>query len=122
MTMEIYILIMLALLFVKHWYVDFVNQSIEEVQTKGIYGRWPGICHSLKHGFGTWLVFWITTAEPVFALFIGLIDFVLHYHIDWVKMKWGNRDIQNPRFWNHLGLDQLAHYLTYLGLVYIAIV
>ena len=122
MTMEIYVLFMLALLFVKHWYVDFVNQTMDEVQQKGHYGRWLGIRHSLKHGFGTWLVFWITTAEPVFALFVGLIDFVLHYHIDWAKMNWGNRDIQDPKFWNHLGLDQLIHYLTYLGLVYLAII
>ena len=120
--MEIYVLFMLALLFVKHWYVDFVDQTMDEVQQKGHYGRWLGIRHSLKHGFGTWLVFWITTADPAFALIVGLIDFVLHYHIDWAKMNWGNRDIQNPKFWNHLGLDQLAHYLTYLALVYLAII
>lgn len=122
MIMETYILIILALLFVKHWYVDFVNQSMDEVQNKGVYGQWLGMRHSLKHGIGTWIVFWFATDEPIFSLTLGMLDFVLHYHIDWAKMNWGNRDIQNPKFWNHLGLDQLAHYLTYLTLVYLAII
>jgi hypothetical protein len=58
-------------------------------------------------GIGVWI-----------AVFMAFIDFVLHYHIDWAKMNWGNRDMQNPKFWAHLGLDQLAHYLTYLIIVW----
>ncbi len=117
--MDVFILFTLALLNVKHWYVDFANQTMDEVQNKGIYGRWLGIRHSLKHGFGTWLVIWAMTVDPVLALGLGMLDFVLHYHIDWAKMNYGNRDIQNPLFWNHLGLDQMAHQLVYLILVYL---
>lgn len=112
------IYLVLGCLFVKHWYVDFVDQTMDEVNAKGIYLKWAGVRHSLKHGVGTLLIlmscgfgFWIST-------FLGLIDFVVHYHIDWLKMNFGNRDITTPQFWNHLGLDQLAHYFTYLFLVW----
>ena len=109
-----------VLLFVKHWYIDFVNQSMEEVNGKGIYGNWLGIRHSLKHGAATALVFLFLGCGLIIAPLLGLIDFVIHYHTDWSKMNYGNRDITTPQFWNHLGLDQLVHYLTYLGLVYAA--
>ena len=116
MTTEIFIA--LALLFVKHWYIDFVDQNDTEVSHKGIYGDWIGMGHSLKHGFGTILVFLAVDPFPVNVLLLGLIDAVVHYHVDWTKMKFGNRDISTKAFWAQLGLDQLAHYFTYLFLVW----
>lgn len=113
------ILFVLILLQIKHWYVDFVNQSEEEVKHKGIYLDWIGVKHSLKQGIATACVFVLFT-NIFFALFVGLIDFVLHYHIDWAKMNYGNRDITTPDFWAHLGLDQMAHQITYIGLVFLA--
>ena len=115
------IFITLALLFIKHWYVDFVIQTDDEVQHKGIYGDWQGIKHSLKHGVATLVIFKVIGAAPIIAMAIAILDGVAHYHIDWTKMNYGNRDIQTPQFWNHLGLDQLAHYLTYLIAVWLII-
>jgi hypothetical protein len=51
------------------------------------------------------------------VLWLSLLDFVAHYHIDWAKMNWGQRDTRHPSFWAHLGLDQMAHHLTYVGIV-----
>jgi len=118
------IFILLGLLFVKHWYIDFVNQSMEEVQGKGIYGNAHGIMHSIKHGLGTLLIFWAFTGEFEYSVIIGLIDFALHYHIDWAKIninKKFNYTTENPKFWMWLGLDQLLHSLTYLMLVWLAV-
>jgi hypothetical protein len=115
------ILLTLALLFVKHWYVDFVNQDEDEVKHKGIYLHWIGVRHSLKHGLITAFIFSFVLVDTEFALLLGMADFLLHYHIDWIKMNYSNRDITTPQFWNHLGLDQLAHYLVYLGLVWVMV-
>lgn len=117
------VLLVLALLQVKHWYIDFVNQTNDEVASKGIYGDRQGIMHSAKQGLGTVLAVSIvvTPAYFFFALVCGIIDFVLHYHIDWAKMNYGNRDITTPQFWNHLGLDQMAHQLTYLFIIWMMI-
>ena len=108
----------LFLLFVKHWYIDFVNQNQEEVNNKGKYGKWLGIRHSFKHGLATAGIFIFLDIEVDFAVILGIVDFVVHYHVDWIKMRFGNRDITTPAFWNQLGLDQLAHYTTYLALVW----
>lgn len=115
------LLLFLVLLQVKHWYVDFVNQSAEEVQSKGIYGDRAGINHSAKHGLGTFIVVLIVAgwAYVIWAIVVALIDFATHYNIDWLKMNYGNRDIQTPAFWNHLGLDQMAHQIVYAGLAWI---
>jgi hypothetical protein len=111
--MSVEILIILILLQIKHWYIDFVNQSDEEVKHKGIYLDWRGVKHSAKHGLATAIIFalWVT---PIVAIIYGIVDFILHYHIDWTKMNHGNRDITTPAFWNHLGLDQMAHQLSYV--------
>jgi len=109
---------LLALLYVKHWYIDFVNQTSEEVAGKGIYGNWQGIKHSLKHGIATVIVMLIASVNWPSAVILGIVDFVTHYHIDWTKMNYGNRDINSPAFWNHLGLDQMAHNFVYLFIVW----
>lgn len=114
------VIIAFALLFIKHWYVDFVNQDMEEVNHKGIYFHWTGMKHSAKQGVATMIIFMLLGAESPFVL--GMMDFLIHYHVDWAKMNYGNRDITTPQFWNHLGLDQLAHYMTYLLLVWMATV
>ena len=124
--MNNYIFGFLILLQVKHWYIDFVNQSYEEIANKGNYLDWRGIKHSLKHGLATTalsiLVFGLD--YWFFSAVIGLIDFVLHYHIDWLKSRINNRKgytSAQPEFWHLLGADQLAHQLTYIGLVWLTV-
>ena len=118
MNSEQWLLITLGLLFIKHWIVDFVIQTDAEVQHKGIYGDLTGIQHSFKHTVGSMIVFLLAGLEPEWIVFFALLDGLLHYHIDWLKMNYGNRDIRTPQFWRDLGLDQLAHYIVYLILVY----
>ena len=118
------ILAILALLQIKHWYVDFVNQSMDEVNNKGTYWHWTGMKHSVKQGIGTFVCVWaiVGYAYIPFAIIVGLIDFVLHYNIDWAKMNINRRygyTIEMPQFWLWLGADQLAHALTYLWLVWL---
>lgn len=108
--------IILILLQIKHWYVDFVNQTDEEVKHKGIYLDWRGVKHSFKHGVATFAVLLLFTPFS-WAFVLAAFDFILHYHIDWIKMNYGNRDITTPAFWNHLGLDQMAHQIVYILIV-----
>lgn len=118
------IFILLGLLFIKHWYIDFINQSMEEVVGKGIYGNAHGLMHSIKHGVGTFLIMFVFIADPLMAVILGFIDFATHYHIDWAKIninKKYNYTTENPKFWAWLGADQLAHSLTYLGLVWLIV-
>lgn len=118
------IFILLALLFIKHWYIDFVNQSNEEVQGKGIYGNAHGLMHSIKHGVATFIIFWAFALSWPFAVIVGFLDFFTHYHIDWAKMNINKRwhyTIEQKPFWIWLGADQLAHSLTYITLVWLTV-
>ena len=109
-------MILLMLLLIKHWYVDFVLQTNEMVKGKAIYGNMDGISHSFQHALFTMLIVCVYEDPPI-ALIVGLFDGITHYHIDWMKMNWGCRDIADPKFWSHLGLDQLAHQLCYLIII-----
>lgn len=116
------ILLMFALQ-VKHYYADFVIQTYAQTVRKGIYRDPVGISHSLDHVIGSLVVLGIC------SLFIHLslplivtlcfAEGILHYHIDWTKVHFGIKDITKPLFWNQFGMDQLAHQVTYLGMVYL---
>lgn len=117
--MEISIAIFyLYLLHLKHLYIDFFNQTPNEVLEKGNYGSWLGIWHSLNHGIFTFAIF-IIPLGFINSLFLGLLDFIIHYHVDWLKMQ-GTRDTKDPKFWQYLGLDQFAHVVTYLLIIGLA--
>jgi hypothetical protein len=113
-------MLVLLLLQLKHWYIDFVAQTPEMVAGKGIYGNPKGVLHSAQHSLATFVIL-LFFVSPLFAVLLAAFDFVTHYHIDWVKMNYGCRDIQNPKFWNHLGLDQMAHQIVYLLIASIAL-
>lgn len=111
----------LVMLQIKHWLFDFVYQTDQEILYKGTYGDWRGIMHSAKHGFATVCVLIMCMVDLQWAYVIGAIEFVLHYHIDWLKMNWGCGNMKDPKFWNHLGLDQMAHQLCYVFYVWIIV-
>ena len=114
------VFILLGLLFVKHWFADFVVQFDYMVEQKGLYGAAGGIHHAGIHALFTMLCFIPFLALP-YSMVLGAIDGVVHYHIDWLKMRI-NRirqlNVTKGEFWLWLGTDQLAHSLTYLALVY----
>jgi hypothetical protein len=114
----------LFLLFVKHFVCDFPLQTSPWMyRNKGTYMHMGGIAHSAIHAVGTWLVlFFFIGAQQ--ALLYALLDFVLHYHIDWAKLHLNKRYDWRPDnsnwFWILLGFDQLAHHITYFVIIYYA--
>lgn len=112
-------LILVALLFTKHFVVDFPLQTKFQWSNKGTYGHAGGILHAGIHGFATWLcLFWFA---PEAAVYLSFLDFVIHYHIDWIKMnlnaKMGWKPDNSEYFWWLLGADQFLHAMTYVFLV-----
>lgn len=116
-----YILLILVLFQIKHWYIDFVNQSEEEVAHKGTYLDWRGMKHSIKQGIWTAVILYFFI-QIEFAFFFGILDFLIHYHTDYCKMHYGNRDIKTKQFWAQLGLDQMVHQLTYILIIFLIVV
>ena len=102
---------------IKHFICDYPLQTAYQLQNKGTYLHPGGILHSGIHALGTMTAFLIV--PPSFALGLGIVvgEFLLHYHIDWLKVQimrrtgWKSSDSQ---FWWAIGADQLLHHLTYL--------
>jgi hypothetical protein len=112
------IILVLFLLQIKHFVADFMLQTDQMVMEKGTYGARWGIYHSAIQAFGTFLALaWI---HPFLGLVTAVFDFLAHYHIDWAKMNINNHYGYTPKdreFWFWLGLDQLAHQLTYVLII-----
>lgn len=109
----------------KHFFLDFIFQFPYHYQNKGKYGHPGGISHALLHSTGTLIIVMIFFI-PVSGLLLALIlygEFVIHYHVDWAKVNiskklgWGPNT--SDYYWWLLGLDQLLHYLTYVGIMLI---
>jgi len=109
------IIICLILFQIKHYLVDFHLQSQDQIRTKGTYGNMVGLGHTLEHTLGTTMVLLpFLWTHPVILLACSFFDTIIHYHVDYCKMRYGIKDITQPKFWHQLGQDQLAHQLTYL--------
>jgi len=114
-------IMILVLLFSKHFIVDFPLQTPYQWMNKGTYGHAGGLLHASLHALGTLLVFLFVNASLEGAIILALIDGFIHYHIDWAKMKLNSyyqwKADKHPQFWTLLGLDQYLHALTYILLV-----
>jgi len=112
------IILLIFLLQVKHCYADFVIQTYKQTVHKGIYRDPIGISHSVDHVWTSLvalLVFsFFYTTNPFTIMWLCIAEGILHYHIDFVKVKFGSKDQTKPIFWAQFGLDQLAHQVTYL--------
>lgn len=118
------------LLQTKHLIVDWCWQPPYEFMNKGTYGHWGGIRHALKNAIGTALImamivqFGLAQSMLVAAMtfvLVLVVDFVLHYHIDWAKMNinrhYGLEPTKHANFWRLTGFDQFLHQITYVGIV-----
>lgn len=112
------VLFLLFLLQVKHYYADFVIQTYTQTVRKGIYRDIVGISHSIDHVWSTMVALFVFSffyhISPALIIIISFIEGLVHYHIDFLKVKLGTKDLTKPLFWNQFGMDQLAHQLTYL--------
>lgn len=118
------ILLLVASLQVKHFICDGPLQTRAMVESKGHYGRALGLLHGFIHAVGTLLVLAGFGFSVSAALLLGLLDFVIHYHVDFIKenvvRKAGWTPTQAP-FWWALSADQTAHQLTYLLITYLVL-
>jgi hypothetical protein len=114
-----------AVLAVKHTIADFFLQTPYQYLNKGIYGHPGGLLHAGIHIALTVPVFLVLApSSPLLAIVVLAGELIAHYHIDWLKEGFNRRGSLTPQtkgFWHTLGLDQLAHMLTYVAIVYVLV-
>ena len=118
------VLLVLVVLTTKHLFFDFFTQSLSQIKNKRIYGHRDGLLHAAGHAAGTCLAFLIIT--PSLAVGIGIVvgEFILHYHIDWLKEEVGHamKLRQDQReYWWAFGIDQWLHQMTYIGIAFVLV-
>jgi hypothetical protein len=119
-------IVLLFLLQIKHWYADFKIQTYMQTVKKGIWLNPVGLSHSVDHMWGSMLALLVFSAimTPIIwwlIIVIAIAEAIIHYLIDFTKVKFGCKDNTNPMFWNQFGLDQLAHQTCYLLIVLLLI-
>ncbi|RYD64578.1 MAG: DUF3307 domain-containing protein [Verrucomicrobiaceae bacterium] len=108
----------------KHLIIDWIWQPPYEHQNKGIYGHWGGIQHAFKNAIGTATAVGaaFSFASGPLVLLVFVFDFIVHYHIDWMKKqvvaRYDLHPMKDPEFWWATGVDQFAHQLTYLFILW----
>jgi hypothetical protein len=110
-----------AILSVKHAVADFFLQTPYQYLNKGVYGHPGGLLHAGIHAALTTPAFLVLAPASVLTGSVILAgEFIAHYHIDWLKEGFVKGRILTPEtagYWHALGLDQLAHMLTYVTII-----
>ncbi len=108
----------------KHMIADYYLQFSWMIKDKGNYGAWKGMTHSELHGFFTFCILWWFGVGFWWSLLMGLMDFVLHYHIDWTKSNIWKKYNFGPNdqiYWMIHGTDQFLHMMTYVIILHLSL-
>lgn len=113
------LLAVILLLTLKHFVCDYPLQTSYQLKNKGTYGHPGGLLHAGIHAIGTTVSFIAITPSLALGALIVVGEFIVHYHLDWAKENVIRREgwtAKDANFWLALGVDQLAHHLTYIGI------
>jgi hypothetical protein len=109
-----------TLLLIKHTVVDLALQHYIVGQKKLQWLNPKAHWHYAQHGIGTMLVTFPLTGDLLLSALVSLLDYLIHWHVDWAKHHWIHRygwTSADAGFWWAAAIDQTLHYLTYCAIV-----
>ncbi|MFY0308736.1 DUF3307 domain-containing protein [Leisingera sp. D0M16] len=115
------VLLLLCALQVKHLFADFFLQTPKMLSGRCAYVHMGRAQHAGVHVIGSAIVFLLFGAPVVFILVLGVLEWVVHFHIDFGKARFSERRKLNPQqamFWQAMGSDQALHQLTYIAMAW----
>lgn len=114
------VLVLLALLGVKHMFADYFLQTRKMLSARGRYLHGGRALHCGVHVVGSAVVL-VPAGVPLGWLALVLAaELLVHYHIDYAKGVWSHRVGHGPNdasYWRAFGVDQTLHWLTYVAMV-----
>lgn len=117
--MEAQQLLLLLFLFIKHYIADFLLQT-DWIVTQKAKNPFVLAFHCFEHSIATAIVLFFFTNFST-LLIICVAECVVHFGIDYIKASprfLGKYKPPTTAFFNLLGLDQLLHSITYLGIAW----
>lgn len=115
------LIVLLCLLQAKHMFADYFMQTRIMLDGRHIYLHFGRFLHAGVHVAGSVAAFTIAGAPFTFILAIAVLEWSLHYHIDWAKARYTAQHNLTPddaAYWRATGLDQALHQLTYVVMVW----
>ncbi|UWQ46242.1 DUF3307 domain-containing protein [Leisingera aquaemixtae] len=115
------VLLLLCALQVKHLFADFFLQTPKMLSGRCAYVHAGRAQHAGVHVIGSAIAFLLFGAPLTFILVLGLLEWVVHFHIDFGKARFSERKKLNPQqamFWQAMGSDQALHQLTYIAMAW----
>ena len=114
-------LIILYGLFVKHAIADLAMQSLRKTPGDKANLKSPkGYIHAADHAGLTFIVIALLTNNVVISISIALLDYILHFTIDYFKTKLIKKCKWTPSdnsYWITQAIDQILHYTCYLSYI-----
>ena len=116
------LLVLLCLLQVKHMLADYFLQTKSMLEGRGQYFHLGTFIHAGIHAFGSLVAFLLVGASFSFVLPVILLEWVVHFHIDWWKGRHTSSQKLTPAdagYWRASGFEQALHQLTYIGMIWL---
>lgn len=114
-------LMLLTLLQVKHLFADFFLQSPRMLAKRAVYLHWGRVEHAGLHAILSFVSLLIIGAPLIFSAILSVLEWIVHYHIDWAKGRHSEQKQHGPSdagYWRAFGVDQLMHQLTYVVMLW----
>lgn len=109
------------LLNLKHFISEFILQTPEIAGSKTRYGSINSFIHIIHHAFGTMMALLIIDIPTSITLGLVALEAFIHYHVDWLTMRFGAQSYKDKTYWQWLGAQQFAHHITYVIIVIMVI-
>ncbi len=113
------VLVLLALLQVKHCVADFFLLTPWMMAHRKVYLHPGGLAHVGVHLAGTAIILAAVGTPPVALAAILAAEGIFHYHVDFAKARLVDRQALDPGmslYWYWLGVDQALHQISYLAM------
>ena len=115
------ILLLIALLLIKHMFADYFLQTPRMLTGRGTYLHMGRAQHAAIHALLSVPCLLVVGATLPFTVVLVAIEWGVHFHIDWGKARYSEARALNPsqaHFWQAFGVDQTIHALTYVAMVW----
>ncbi|WP_243403566.1 DUF3307 domain-containing protein [Shimia abyssi] len=111
------LLLLFAAFQIKHLVADFFLQNAKMIMGRERYWHMGRAQHAGIHVIFSILVLFVFGTSASLIFWIALIEFIVHFHIDWAKARISvdmNLSPDQPMYWYAMGTDQALHQLTYV--------
>ncbi|CUH52198.1 DUF3307 domain-containing protein [Shimia marina] len=115
------ILLLVAAFQIKHLVADFFLQNAKMIMGRERYWHLGRAQHAGIHAAFSAVILAVFGAHPVMIMTMVIVEFIVHFHIDWGKAKFSvdrNLTPDQPMYWYAMGTDQALHQLTYILMIW----